>query len=108
MIKTRDITKLLLIGIFTINIFIMMVPIQDEAFSESDHFFASLLRGLGYKSRKSMGFHHIPTLTNNYQSEIAFGSINAKLSDYYVPGWADSRWQYRKNITIDSSKVNSD
>jgi hypothetical protein len=64
MIKSKNIVKLFLIGIFVMNIFIVMVPIQDEDFTDSNHFFASLLRGLGYKSRKSMEFHYIPALTD--------------------------------------------
>jgi hypothetical protein len=86
-----------------------MVPVLDEDFSESNHFFATLLRSIGYKSRKSMDFSYIAPLTETSdQNEMTFDSINARLSDYYVPGWADTRWQYRKNITIDSTKVNAD
>ncbi|MHA2156422.1 MAG: DUF2341 domain-containing protein [Candidatus Hodarchaeales archaeon] len=111
MTKSRDIAKLFLIGIFMINIFIIMVPVQDEDFSESDHFFAALLRGLGYKSRKPMNLHHIPALTDkisSYQNEMTFSGINAKISDFYVPGWADSRWGFRKNITIENMMVSED
>ena len=104
-------SQILILTLFIMNIAILAIPMQDEDFSESDNLFATILRGLGYKSQKSMGFHHIPTLTDSQtssQNEITFGSINARISDYYVPGWADSRWQYRKNITIDSSKVSTD
>ncbi|MFW9855154.1 MAG: DUF2341 domain-containing protein [Candidatus Thorarchaeota archaeon] len=35
-------------------------------------------------------------------------SVRLKRSNYFVPGWADTRWEFRKNITIQSSKVLAD
>ncbi|MHC4690703.1 MAG: DUF2341 domain-containing protein [Planctomycetota bacterium] len=113
MIKNKKFVKSVLLGIFVINIFMMMIPIQEENFGESDHFFASLLRGLGYEQRESVKYNHIPTLTSEglssrAQDQDASSNINFRISNYSVPGWADTRWQFRKNITVDSTKVIAD
>ncbi|MHA2109137.1 MAG: DUF2341 domain-containing protein, partial [Candidatus Hodarchaeales archaeon] len=113
MVKSRKFVKSVLIGIFILNIVMMMIPVQEANFGESDHFFASLLRGLGYESQKPLKSNHIPTLTseglsNRAQDQINSSNINFRLSDYFTPGWADTRWQHRKNITIDSTKVSAD
>ncbi|GAF68139.1 unnamed protein product, partial [marine sediment metagenome] len=113
MIKNKKFVKSILLGIFVLNIFMMMIPAYEEGFGESDHFFASLLRGLGYEQREPVNYNHIPTLTSEGLSSRAQdqddnSNINFRISDYFIPGWADTRWQYRKNITIDATKVNSD
>ncbi|MHA2334888.1 MAG: DUF2341 domain-containing protein, partial [Candidatus Hodarchaeales archaeon] len=37
------------------------------------------------------------------------GGIRSKIqSDYSAPNWVDTRWRYRKNITIDYAKVSTD
>ncbi|MHA2324967.1 MAG: DUF2341 domain-containing protein, partial [Promethearchaeota archaeon] len=87
--------------------------IKNQKFVKSDHFFASLLRGLGYEQRDPLNYNHIPTLTNEglssrAQDRAAISNINFRISDYFTPGWADTRWQYRKNITINNLKVIAD
>ncbi|MHA2332967.1 MAG: DUF2341 domain-containing protein, partial [Candidatus Hodarchaeales archaeon] len=42
-------------------------------------------------------------------SNIDLGGIRSKIqSDYSNPNWVDTRWRYRKNITIDNTKVSVD
>ncbi|MHA2165849.1 MAG: DUF2341 domain-containing protein, partial [Candidatus Hodarchaeales archaeon] len=111
--KHQRIIRKLIFGILLLNIFIMAIPVESEGFENSDHFFASLLRGLGYEQREPGNYNHIPTLTSEGLSSRAQdqddnSNINFRISDYFIPGWADTRWQYRKNITIDSAKVSSD
>ena len=95
------------------NIFILAFPLNVEHLETSDHLFASWLRNLGLESKKPDTHHQVPLLTSGSPYSIPHNqsyskSINLKLSDYFVPGWADTRWQYRKNITIDHLKVSGD
>ena len=113
MIKINSCAKIFLLSILAINVFIMMVPIHETDFGDSDHFFAGLLRGLGYQPQEPVTYNHIPTLTsdslsNTSQNQFNFNTINSKISAYFTPGWADTRWRFRKNITISSSKVSAD
>ncbi len=48
---------------------------------------------------------------SNANSNDNFGISGVRLdiqSQFSIPGWADTRWPFRKNITIDASKVSSD
>ena len=111
--KHQRILKKLILGIFLLNIFIMAIPVESEGFENSDHFFVSLLRAIGLEPKEPKAFHQVPSLTNNVssstpQDQSYSDQINFRLSDYFTPGWADTRWQYRKNITVDSTKVSAD
>ncbi|MFX1508469.1 MAG: DUF2341 domain-containing protein, partial [Promethearchaeota archaeon] len=100
----------LVLGIFLLNIFIIAPPLQDD-FLELGEFFPSLLRGFGFKSQKKETNHKISRLLSSSQvnqSSVYSDKIHFAQSEYFVPGWADTRWKYRKNITIDHTKVDAD
>jgi hypothetical protein len=99
--------------VLLINLFTLFFPLQEEGFLESDEFGAEILRGFGFKANNRNHFYNIPRLTKdsqiNFQSEdITPGSISLKQSDYFIPGWADTRFKFRKNITISSSQISTD
>ncbi|MHA2096193.1 MAG: DUF2341 domain-containing protein, partial [Candidatus Hodarchaeales archaeon] len=113
MSKRKFTLQILILTTFLMNVTILAIPVQNEDFYTSDHIFLSMLKGIGLEPRLPGNFHQVPKLTKDtiideINQQSISGNTNFKLSDYYVPGWADSRWQYRKNITIDSSKVNTD
>ncbi|MHA2340846.1 MAG: DUF2341 domain-containing protein, partial [Candidatus Hodarchaeales archaeon] len=92
-----------------LNCFILTIPIQDQEFINSDHLFAQCLRGIGFQYKPTDSHVTIPKLGTN-SSEIVSNALNPQYrkSAYYIPGWADTRWLYRKNITIDYTKISSD
>jgi len=113
MVKSINIWKSIVIGVFLLNIFIIAFPVNTGYLETSEHFFTSWLRTLGLEPQHSDYYKQVPLLTSGSPYSIPRNQsyakeINLKLSEYFVPGWADTRWQYRKNITIDSTKVNSD
>jgi len=88
------------------NTLLFAVPIADDDFLESSNFLAEMLRGVGIKGQKkeSIAATSIPRLVNNsyeYQSH----RINPSTQSYSTDTWTDTRWKYRKNITIDHNEV---
>ncbi|MFX0150869.1 MAG: DUF2341 domain-containing protein, partial [Candidatus Hodarchaeota archaeon] len=99
--------------IFLINLWSLAISLQEENFLESDHIIAGLFRGMGFKGKIKEEYHSIPILskylTNKGQTdEFNTGGVRFKKSQYFIPGWADTRWEFRKNITIFASKVSAD
>ncbi|UCG02381.1 MAG: DUF2341 domain-containing protein, partial [Candidatus Heimdallarchaeota archaeon] len=99
---------ILLLIIFFLNI-LAMTPFLQEENEESSEFFPALLKGFGFKRQKSLTTNHqisrlrsSPPVNQTYSDKIHFAQ-----SMYFVPGWADTRWQFRKNITIDHNKVDT-
>ncbi|MHA2307540.1 MAG: DUF2341 domain-containing protein, partial [Candidatus Hodarchaeales archaeon] len=111
--EDQRIVKNLIFGILLLNMCIIAIPLGSEGFEHSDHFFVSWLRAIGLEPDESKTFRQVPSLTNDDlsstpQDQSYSDLMNFRLSDYFTPGWADTRWQYRKNITIESTKVNAD
>jgi len=109
----RFFRNILFLSIFSLNIFTILIPIQDVEFLNSDEVGAQLLRGLGFRVYNNEKYYTIPRLRNNSITNPQNIDINPfrthfKQSEYAIPGWADVRWKYRKNITIDHTKVVSD
>jgi len=103
----------MVIGIFCINILIIVIPIHSEDFSSSDNSIVVFLRGLGLEIKSNEIYHQIPRLLSTSQrtsqpNQSYLTGMRFSQSQYSVPGWADTRWKYRKNITIDYTKVISD
>jgi hypothetical protein len=99
----------ILMCIVLLNIFSYVVLLNDKEFFESNQFAAELLKGLGIKKMEKKSFHRVPRLTRDSiinQSNLT--GVRFSQSQYAVPGWADTRWKFRKNITIDHTKVNGD
>ena len=110
MICRKRIFSLLVLTIFLINPLATLIPIQEEGFLDSDELIAQILRGLGLRKQKKENFFTVQALRNNSilnSQNIDPFRIHSKQSEYSIPGWADTRWKYRKNITIDSTKVSS-
>jgi hypothetical protein len=82
---------------------------MEEDFKESNESIPALLRGIGFKGSKKNSFHQIPRLlssTQNNQNNHSYSNgINFAISQYSVPGWVDTRWEYRRNISIDYTQV---
>ncbi|MHA1969551.1 MAG: DUF2341 domain-containing protein, partial [Candidatus Hodarchaeales archaeon] len=106
----RNIVNTFFLSVFLINILVMLTPIQDEDFLDSNGFMAELLKGFGFDGKRRETNQAVPLLLGtNSQSNPEYPGIHAAIqSEYFVPGWADTRWNYRKNITIDYSKVSAD
>ncbi|MHA2157163.1 MAG: hypothetical protein ACXABU_17610, partial [Candidatus Hodarchaeales archaeon] len=107
--RCRTIKWLFILNFFVLNCFILTIPIQDQEFIDSDHIFAQCLRGIGFKYKQTSTHVNIPKIGEN-SSEIVSDpfTLQYRKSAYYIPGWADTRWSFRKNITIDHLKVSSD
>jgi len=86
----------------------LTISIQNESFYDSDHILAQILRGTGFKGERNNKYHPVSRLIKDSSEDIYPKKINFKTSQYSVSGWADTRWRYRKNITIDASKVSAD
>ncbi|MFX0181867.1 MAG: DUF2341 domain-containing protein, partial [Candidatus Hodarchaeota archaeon] len=106
----RSITHGFLLSIICLNLIIIGIPTQDDSFLESDDIITQLLKGFGLEKKEKNSYQSIPTLSKDNLQDSNSASLNNRfrLSPYYVPGWADTRCQYRKNITIDNTKVSSD
>ncbi|MHA2328071.1 MAG: DUF2341 domain-containing protein, partial [Candidatus Hodarchaeales archaeon] len=100
----------LLLSLICINFLILAVQFNDEDFLESDAIVPKILRGLGFEQKTKAKFFTIPILASQTSSKAHDSPdeqlpIHLKQSAYFVPGWADTRWKFRKNITIDYNKV---
>ncbi|MFX1424791.1 MAG: DUF2341 domain-containing protein, partial [Promethearchaeota archaeon] len=109
----RFFRNVLFLSIFSLNVFAIIIPFQDVEFSNSDNFGVQFLRGFGFKMYNNEKYYSIPRLINSSITNPKNIDINPfrtrfKQSEYAIPGWADVRWKYRKNITIDHTKVVSD
>ncbi|MHA2248588.1 MAG: DUF2341 domain-containing protein, partial [Candidatus Hodarchaeales archaeon] len=106
--------KSILLGILIINIMTLTVPIQEEGFWSSNDVIVQFLKGFGFTGMQNKTSQALPRLTGMSQTNSPSSSLtppeirSAIQSEYLVPGWADSRWKYRKNITIDYSRVSAD
>ncbi|MHA2203939.1 MAG: hypothetical protein ACW991_09640, partial [Candidatus Hodarchaeales archaeon] len=106
----KSFRNILFLTIFFLNIFSLLVPIQGGNLLDSEEVGTQLLRGLGFRVKNKENYSVIPRLTNDSMNLQNFDPFKTHLkqSEYFISGWADTRWSYRKNITIDNSKVISD
>jgi hypothetical protein len=89
------------------------IALQNEGHTESDSFFLQLLRGFGNAYEDTKTYATVPILSNysakaSTENVLISPTAHFKQSAYFVTGWADTRWKFRKNITIQASKVTSD
>ncbi|MHA2306673.1 MAG: hypothetical protein ACXACU_14930 [Candidatus Hodarchaeales archaeon] len=89
------------------------IAFQNEGYAESNSFLLQLLGGLGYTEEDKESYDNVPILANISKKEsnenvLISPTIHFKQSAYFVPGWADTRFNFRKNITIDATKVSGD
>ncbi|MHA2247744.1 MAG: DUF2341 domain-containing protein, partial [Candidatus Hodarchaeales archaeon] len=105
----------LFLSIFFVNIIVLGTQIQpNEEFLESNPFLAEILRGLGVLNNNNDTYHAVSILsgtavTNSHSDESQTNLIRSSYqSQYSVPGWVDTRWQFRQNITIQASQIPSD
>ncbi|MFX0052156.1 MAG: DUF2341 domain-containing protein, partial [Candidatus Hermodarchaeota archaeon] len=98
----------LLLLIICLNFIIITIPTQDDSFLESDDIITQLLRGFGLEKKEKQSYHVIPKLSKDNLQDSNPPSFNNRfrLSSYYVPGWADTRFSFRKNITINAISAN--
>ncbi|WP_455462963.1 DUF2341 domain-containing protein, partial [Candidatus Hodarchaeum mangrovi] len=104
--------QILIFTIILMNSFIASVNIWkiSEA-SELQDSLKDFLRGLGFPEKEPETYHSVPRLKNDYINitNIDIPS-NPKMyigGQFSTPGWVDTRWYYRKNITIDYTKVSA-
>ncbi|MHA2245218.1 MAG: DUF2341 domain-containing protein [Candidatus Hodarchaeales archaeon] len=85
---------------------------MEEDFTESDESIPALLRRIGFNGPKKNYLGEIPRLLSSTQNSQINQSTQNKIhfaqSQYSVPGWIDTRWKYRKNISILPSQVFGD
>ena len=104
---------ILIMCILSLNILAMTYSMQEEDFIESEDFIPVFLRGIGFKGQRKETYHQVSHLSNCSQIDSQISQshpnrIHFAQSQYSVPGWVDTRWKYRKNITILSSQVFDD
>ena len=102
MVKKRNVSLCtIFLSIFIINAVILAIPIQNDDFLESNEFFAQLLGGVGWTGNKGESYSFVPPLSNTFPtSSPSVPNIRAGIqSQYSVPGWVDTRWKFRQNIT---------
>ncbi|MFX0185201.1 MAG: DUF2341 domain-containing protein, partial [Candidatus Hodarchaeota archaeon] len=106
----RNTIQGLLLGIICLNFIILAIPTQNDSFLESDDIITQMLKGFGLEKKEKQSYHVIPKLSKDNLQDSNSASFNNRfrLSSYYVPGWADTRFSFRKNITIDATKVSDD
>ncbi|MFX1249760.1 MAG: DUF2341 domain-containing protein, partial [Promethearchaeota archaeon] len=101
----------LIVGILFLNIFTLTCFVGED-FSESKGSIPAILRGIGLSGFRMNYFHQIPRLlssSQNDQTNLSYSNrIHFSQSQYSVPGWIDTRWQYRINITIQASQIPGD
>ncbi|MFW9777439.1 MAG: DUF2341 domain-containing protein [Candidatus Heimdallarchaeota archaeon] len=105
--------NLFVLGLLLINVLVISFPLEEEGIFESDHPSTEILRASQSHDQDQVLFHNIPRLTKDdraiyEKTDYNPPGINLRISDYYTPGWADTRFNFRKNITIDSTKVSGD
>ncbi|MFX0185834.1 MAG: DUF2341 domain-containing protein, partial [Candidatus Hodarchaeota archaeon] len=113
MVTRTYILRSMIFCVFLINLCSFAISLQEENFLESDHIAAEFFRGMGFKGKIKEEYHPVPILSkyimNKGQAdELNTGGLHFKKSQYFIPGWADTRWEFRKNITISASKVSAD
>jgi hypothetical protein len=106
--RYKNIIQGLLLGIICLNFIIITIQTQDDSFLESDDIITQLLKGFGLEKKEKQSYHVIPKLSkDNFQdSNSASFNNRFRLSSYYTPGWADTRFSFRKNITINAISAN--
>jgi hypothetical protein len=106
----KHVNHTIILIIFTINILLLAIPSQTGEFWESNDLGTTLLRGFGGTRSRNNIEHVVPRLTSDSRIKTTQKSsgIQFKQSAYVVPGWADTRFNFRKNITIDATKVTAD
>ncbi|MHA2247833.1 MAG: DUF2341 domain-containing protein, partial [Candidatus Hodarchaeales archaeon] len=112
MISKDNLSLILIMSILSLNALAMTISIQKENYLESDELIPAFLRGIGLKGQKNETYQQVTRLLNSSKinSQINKSYPNRVLfsqSEYFIPGWADTRWLYRKNITIDYTKVDA-
>jgi len=91
---------------------VLTIPFENPDSFLSNEIGTNILRSLGLKINEKKEFHSVPLLSKDSntssKNENILPGLLLKRSEYYEPGWADTRWKYRKNITIDATKVSGD
>jgi len=113
MMSQENLSLFLLISILSLNTLVMTSSLQKENYLESDEKIPALLRGIGLKGQKNEIYHQVPRLLNSSKiysqiNQSYSNRIHFAQSQYSVPGWVDTRWKYRKNISILPSQVFGD
>jgi hypothetical protein len=108
LIETKKTYFCLFLLIISINIYTLALSTENSE-SQSNRIDIDLLKSLGLNVYKKEQYHSIPRLMNSSNIiSLNNPSIAFKQSEYFVPGWADTRFKYRKNITIQASMVEDD
>ncbi|MHA2332891.1 MAG: DUF2341 domain-containing protein, partial [Candidatus Hodarchaeales archaeon] len=119
----RNMLSYLLLLIFLINLTTLVINLEDHAPSIKllkpeekigyQPSFTSSLGDTGLENNAkgtSSEYQNEESLSPDQQSNNPYlgGSRSKVQSDYSAPNWVDTRWKYRKNLTIDNTKVNAD
>ncbi|MFW9854565.1 MAG: DUF2341 domain-containing protein [Candidatus Thorarchaeota archaeon] len=102
----RGISIDFMLFLIILNALTFITPLSQEGFSNLAGFSSEHLRGLGMDEGGKTNVKRVPVLRNiesQTDSHDLFstpGIRSSVQSQYSVPGWVDTRWNYRKNITI--------
>ncbi|MFX0170679.1 MAG: DUF2341 domain-containing protein [Candidatus Hodarchaeota archaeon] len=103
--RNKTIFNRIILFILFFKILFLLNPINEkDGWNESFY-----LDGLSSSSNSNF----LPSLINNTQSypesanSLPIGIQSSIQSKYSVGRWVDTRWKYRKNITVSASKINT-
>ncbi|MHA2298335.1 MAG: DUF2341 domain-containing protein, partial [Candidatus Hodarchaeales archaeon] len=108
----------LLLSIFTLNLVILVINEEERIPDniklkpeEKIGYHPSLARGQGsiiQANSDEEGLLISPSETRSDSNRDTNEFRSKTQSGYSAPNWVDTRWKYRKNISIDSTKVTAD
>ncbi len=113
-IRIFQVQHVVLLTILTLNVFALMINFNSVLGGETEGFTTDLLRGLGVSTHdEDKTKSPIPRLTAedlanyNEKNQISrFPVTTSKIANSFsLPTWGGAGFMFRKNITIDSSKV---
>ena len=99
--------------ILFLNVFTFMINITYALNNDAEGLTADFLRGLGIPSKAEVEKKTVLIPRLNNASSNTLNSFPTKSEfkiqeSFSLPGWGGAGFMFRKNITVDSSKVLSD
>ncbi|MFX1283441.1 MAG: DUF2341 domain-containing protein [Promethearchaeota archaeon] len=103
---------IILLFIYMVTLCSTIVSIEKYESEETSNFFIDILRGVGIPPAKEyIGAPIERLMSESVDDDLHFSnfSINSKIGGSYArTDWVDTRWKFRKNITIDHNQVPAD
>ncbi|MHA2138965.1 MAG: DUF2341 domain-containing protein [Candidatus Hodarchaeales archaeon] len=113
-LRIFQLRHIVLLTILTLNVFTLMINLSSVLGGEAEGFTADLLRGLGIPVQNEDSLKSsVPRLTSvdlaNFDEKKEINPVSIASSkivnSFSLPTWGGAGFMFRKNLTIDSSKV---